>query len=146
MSLFKKKRKTISLRLIEFCQDGYCAVVGESYYQEALLATSTTCEAGPEGRPTFTAVLVAEPRNPHDPNAIAIYSPHGQLGHLSRENALLYQPVLNEVARLGYDGGACEAYLTGGQPDKPFFGVVLRLAGPSECLVELQDEEAEDVS
>ncbi len=139
MSLFKKKPKTISLRLIEFCRDGYCAVVGESHYQDALLATSTICEAGPEGRPTFTAVLIAEPQNPYDPNAIAIYSPHGTLGYLSREDALVYHPVLDEVARLGYDGGACEAYLTGGQPDKPFFGVVLRLAEPSECLAELQE-------
>src|SRR5437762_1943057 len=89
MSLFKKKPKTISLRLIEFCRDGYCAVVGESHYQDALLATSTICEAGPEGRPTFTAVLIAEPQNPYDPNAIAIYSPHGTLGYLSREDAVV---------------------------------------------------------
>lgn len=137
---FKKKPKSFKLEVIELCQDGYCAVVGESHYQEALRATSTICTPGAEGRRTFTAVLIAEPDNPHDANAIAVYSPHGKLGHLSRDNALAYRPVLDEVARLGYPGGACEAYLMGGKPDKPSFGVVLRLADPDECLAQLRAE------
>lgn len=140
LDIFRKTPKTLKLEVIELCQDGYCAVVGESYYQEALRATSVICMPGPEERPTFTAVLIAEPDNPYDANAIAVYSPQGKLGHLSRDNALAYRPVLEEVARLGYSGGACEAHLTGGQPDKPSFGVVLRLAEPDDCLAELRRE------
>lgn len=144
LKLFKKKPKAVSLRVIKLCQDGYCAVVGESHYQDALRATSTICATGPEGRRTFTAVLVAEPQNRYDANAIAIYSPQGRLGYLSREDAIEYHPVLEEVVRLGYDGGACEAHLTGGEPGKPSFGVVLRLADPFECLAGLRDDDADD--
>ena len=42
-----------------------------------------------------------------------------------------------EVTRVGYQGGACEAYLTGGETDKPSFGVVLHLADAESCLAEL---------
>lgn len=136
----KKKPKPLTLNVVELETEGYCAVVGESHYQDALRATSTICTPGPEGRPTFTAVLVAEPDNPYDENAIAIHSAEGKLGHLSRDNALAYRQVMETVAQLGFQGAACEAYLTGGQSDKPSFGVVLRLADPDECLAELRAE------
>lgn len=138
LNFLKKRQKAVSLHAIELCGDGYCSVVGESHYQDALRATSRTCKPGSGGRRTFTAVLVAEPQNPYDANAIAVFSSHGKLGHLSREDAIEYQPVLKEVTRRGHDGGACEAYLTGGERDKPFFGVVLRLADPGRCLQELR--------
>jgi hypothetical protein len=137
MRLFERKSNAIKLEVIELRREGHCAVVGESYHQDALRATSAICTPDREGRPTFTAVLIPEPDNPYDSNAIAVYSPQGKLGHLSRENALAYRPVLEEVARLGYSGAACEAYVTGGQPDKPSFGLVLQLADPDECLDEL---------
>jgi HIRAN domain len=141
VKLFKRKltpkQTSIQLSCVELCGDGYCAVVGESFYQEALRATSRLCTTGADGRSTFTAVLVAEPDNPYDANAIAVYSPAGKVGHLSRDDAFLYQEVITEVARRGYQGGACNAHLTGGQPDRPFFGVVLQLADPDECLDEL---------
>src|SRR5262245_6205798 len=144
LNFFRKRQKAVSLNVIELCGDGYCSVVGESHYQDALRATSETCERGSSGRRTFTAVLVAEPRNPYDANAIAVFSPQGKLGYLSRDDAIEYQQVIEEVGRRGYNGGACEAYLTGGEPGKPSFGVVLRLADPFECLAELRDEEDAD--
>jgi hypothetical protein len=129
---------TIQLSLVTLCEDGYCAVVGESHYQDALRATSRVCAVGPEGRPTFTAALVPEPDNPYDSNAIAVYSPQGTLGHFSRDSAVVYRQLFGEVIRLGYHGGACEAYLTGGAVDKPSFGVVLHLADAGSCLAELR--------
>lgn len=141
MGLLKRltgRQASIHLSCLELCGDGYCAVVGESFYQKALRATSLRCTTSADGRPSFTAVLVAEPNNPYDSNAIAVYSPAGKVGHLSREDALLYQGVVTEVARRGYQGGACSAHLTGGQPDKPFLGVVLQLADPDDCLDELR--------
>lgn len=149
LKLFRK-REAPSVRLVRLCDDGYCAVVGESFYQDALRATSKTCIAGPTGRRTFTAALFAEPANPYDANAVAIHSVHGKLGHLSRENAVAYRPLFQVVRQIGYDGGTCEAYLTGGEPGKPSFGVVLRLADPASCLAQLlvgagtQDTELDD--
>lgn len=139
LNLFRKRPKSLELNVVKLEREGYCAVVGESYYQNALRATRATCKRGPEGRLTFTAILVAEPDNPYDRNAIAVHSSRGKLGHLSRENARAYRPVMEEVKRLGFDGAACEAYLTGGQRGKPSLGVVLRLARPHECLAELRE-------
>ncbi len=143
-NLFKRKVRTADLRLIELCADGYCAVVGESYYQDALLATRGICTTCPEDRPMFTAALVPEPENPYDSDAIAVYSSAGKVGHLSRDHAQGYQPVLKEVTRRGSQGGACDAYLTGGEPGKPSFGVVLRLADPVTCLADLRGENIDD--
>ncbi len=131
---------TVQLSLVTLCEDGYCAVVGESHYQEALLSTSRICFPGPEGRLTFTAALVPELENPYDSNAIAVYSPEGKLGYFSRGTAIDYRQLFAEVARLGYHGAACEAYLTGGTTDKPSFGVVLHLADADSCLAELRGE------
>jgi hypothetical protein len=138
--LFGKRRQreqASRLSLIALCDDGYCAVVGESHYQEALLRTSRDCSTGPEGRPTFLAALVAEPENPYDSNAVAVLSEAGKLGYLARETAAEYREVFLDIARLGYEGGACEAYLTGGTVEKPSFGVVLRVADPASCIAAL---------
>jgi len=146
--LFKKKpttqqKSTIELSLVKLCEDGYCAVVGESYYQDALRATGQICSVGPEGRPTFTAVIVPEPDNPYDSNAIAVYSPEGKVGHFSRDSALAYRELFAEVTRLGYHGGACEAYLTGGAPGKPSLGGGRHLADPESCAAELRGKDWE---
>jgi hypothetical protein len=145
-NLFRKRPKKVQLSLVELSSDGYCAVVGESHYQEALRATSRSCSIGRDSRPTFTAVLVPEPDNPYDSNAVAVHSSVGKLGHLSRESAAEYREVFDEVIQLGYDGGACDAYLTGGEPDKPSFGVVLQLADPSTCLAELRENGAGELA
>lgn len=138
---FKKRPRAVRLSLVELSRDGYCAVVGESHYQDALRATRKICSIGPDSRPTFSAVLLPEPDNPYDSSAIAVHSSQGKLGHLSRENAAKYRELFGEVIRLGYHGGACEAYLTGGELDKPSFGVVLQLADPRNCLAELRDDD-----
>jgi hypothetical protein len=52
----------------------------------------------------FTAVLIAEPANPYDANAIAIHSPAGKVGHLSREGAAAYQALFAELRHRDYDG------------------------------------------
>lgn len=140
MSLFKRRRNephSVTLSLVELCGDGYCAVVGESHYQDALRRTAKICTPGEEGRPSFQAILVAEPNNEYDANAIAVYSTHGKLGYLSRDTAVEYRDVLAAIKRMGSDGGACTALLNGGQPGKPSYGVTLLLAEPDVCLDEL---------
>jgi len=136
----RRNEQASRLSLIALHDDGYCAVVGESHYQEALRQTSRSCSMGPEGRPTFRAALVAEPENPYDPNAVAVVSQSGKFGYLARETAAEYREVFREIARLGYEGGACEAYLTGGTVEKPSLGVVLRLADPATCAGALDSQ------
>lgn len=131
--LFRKKAKGFTLSLLELPSDGFCAVAGESHYQEALRATRSICEGEFEGRPCFTAALVPEPENEYDANAIAVYSPTGKLGYLPRDRAGDYRRLFVELTRRGYHGGGCAAHLTGGDGGKSF-GVVLRLADVDDCL------------
>lgn len=133
LGLFKKRPRAVTLSVLELSSDGFCAVAGESHYQEALRATRSICEGEFEGRPSFTAVLVPEPENEYDGNAIAVYSPKGKLGYLPRDRAGEYRSVFAELTRRGYDGAGCAANLTGGGVGKSY-GVVLRLADPHTCL------------
>jgi hypothetical protein len=135
----RKKTSTVSLSLLELPDDGFVAVVGESHCQDALRATREVCDGEFEGRPAFTAALVPEPGNPYDENAIAVWGPRGRLGYLSRESALEYRDVFDEIRRRGEDGGACAAHLTGGQGGKSY-GVVLRVSYPDDCLTSLLEE------
>jgi hypothetical protein len=83
----------------------------------------------------FQAVLVREPNNPYDSNAIAVYSPAGKIGHLSREDAEEYQEVLIAVEEDGAHAGACSALLRTGSLG--IWGVVLVLSSPDICLEEM---------
>lgn len=143
---FLRNRRAPKLSLVTLSGDGFCAVVGESYYQAALRATRDVCVGEFEGRPVFMASLVAERDNKYDPNAVGVYSPRGKLGYLSREDALRYRDLFDAIHNQAYDGGACEAYLTGGEPDKPSFGVVLHLADPVTCLADLRGENIDDAA
>lgn len=133
--LFRKK-KAFTLSLLELPSDGFCAVAGESHYQEALRATKGICSESFEGRPSFTAALVPERDNQYDGNAVAVYSPQGKLGYLPRDRAYEYRELFSELVKRGYHGGGCAAHLTGGGAGKSY-GVVLRIADPDTCLDEL---------
>jgi hypothetical protein len=125
-----------------------CSVVGESYYQPALERTAAMAvDGGPplpvtvsvkdeRDLPWFQAVLVREPDNAYDSNAIAVYSPAGKIGHLSREDAEEYQDVLLAVEEGGAHGGACSAFLR--RADNGYWGVVLALSTPDFCLEEME--------
>jgi rubrerythrin len=71
-------------------------VVGESFHQDDLwqLAGGFTryrvrCEC--------VAALVPEPENPYDANAIKVLIGHRQVGHLSREDAVIYLPGVRHL-------------------------------------------------
>ncbi len=129
----------MTLSLAELCDEGFVAVVGESHYQNALRATARSCKGKFERRPAFTAALVAEPNNPYDGNAVAVWSPQGKLGYLSRADARAYRRLFEELRRRGFDGGACPVHVTGGDGGKSF-GVVLRLADVETCFAELDEQ------
>lgn len=104
-------------------------VVGESHYENELNRI-----LGSEREATFTASLVPEPANPYDSNAVAVYEVgHGKVGHLDRETAAQWQPVLREIKdRFGVTV-TCDAR-AGGRHDGPI-GVTLD--------IELEDVEQE---
>lgn len=69
-------------------------VVGESMYQDNLWRV-----IGDQAEPwqdrirvKITALLVPEPQNPHDPNAVAVWIDGFKVGHLPKEKASLYLP------------------------------------------------------
>src|ERR1700694_5567755 len=61
-------------------------VVGESYYQDALLRICGGKTADSQHL-AVTATLQPEPLNPYDPNAVAVYIHGLQVGHLARTDA-----------------------------------------------------------
>jgi hypothetical protein len=71
-------------------------VVGESHYQDNLWRLVGGRPADPEERvrADIVAVLAAEPDNSYDANAIAVWIDGLKVGHLSHNDARLYQPGL----------------------------------------------------
>jgi tetratricopeptide (TPR) repeat protein len=109
------------------------SVVGESHYQENLRGLAGGVRK-PDQYIRFDALLVPEPDNPYDPNAVAVVSEeYGTLGHLSREDALRYQGVFQALMRKSCLGET-RASLIGGTRKKPSFGVVLDLLEPDQLL------------
>lgn len=130
-------------------------VVGEASYRPALdlLAGGRT----PDGATNadHTALLLPEPSNEHDPNAVRVFLITGSdgdaslVGYLSREDAVAYRPVIDHLAA---DGrlAVCRASIAGGwdrgQEDRGSFRVQLSLNTPAEILHELGVDVADDVS
>lgn len=76
-----------------------------------------------ECQPGESIILVREPRNKYDKNAVAVYRDkgHQQLGYTSRKDA-------EWIARIIDDGGKLEAKINkiiGGEGDKPNLGVLV---------------------
>ena len=81
-------------------------IVGESNYQPELRRVSKS------GR-TFLAVLMPEPSNPKDPNAIRVVAEGGRtIGYLDRDYARQYREAFALLTRHGRVG-ACRAKLIG---------------------------------
>lgn len=111
-------------------------LVGESFYAKALAEI-----VGPSGESGFGgtmlwASVVPEPQNPYDPNAVGIVINGKKVGHLSRENAVVFGPVALKIIELGFDV-QCAATIVGGRGR---FGVVLDLGTPEACLECLEKE------
>lgn len=116
--------------------DGRVPIVGESFYQPALrrAAGGRTAEPAFESHIPARAVLVPEPRNPHDPNAVRVdlvtSSGLETAGYLARPVAARYQPGLLALGagRLA----TCEARITGGGSGR-FHGCYLHLGPPERA-------------
>lgn len=117
------------------------AAVGEASYQPALrdICGSTRWE---RVRFSCTAALVAEPSNPYDVNAVAVFADcrgtHRHVGYLSRGDALDYQGVVRKAADMGYMI-VCQAHIAGREQgsETPNLGIFLDLPTPEGAIAEL---------
>ncbi|CAM3395359.1 HIRAN domain-containing protein [Kibdelosporangium persicum] len=125
-------------QLVQLYDDGRVSVVGESYYQDALRVAVRGAVAGDDfhSHIPVTAVLVPEPDNEWDENAVRIDLLLGQqtvkVGYLPSELAEEYQPDLLTMHRNG-KLGMCPARVAGGG-DK-YYGVYLHLASPRDTRI-----------
>lgn len=120
----------------------YVDVVGESQHQGGLdrIAGGRTSRGAKVT--DHLALLLPEPTNLQDSNAVRVYlvpSQGGQgaiVGYLSREDAVAYRPVIDRVAA-GGQVTLCYASLKGGWDDGIFFGVMLWIGPPWTLMAEL---------
>jgi hypothetical protein len=109
--------------------DALVRVVGTSHYQPALLEL-TQRRGEEEIRLEKVAVLVPEPENPHDADAIAVFVDERKVGYLARdENRRWRDVVAGRVV-------GCEAMIAG-RGGTTGLGVFLRLPTPTEARAQL---------
>jgi hypothetical protein len=109
--------------------DELVRVVGTSHYQPALLALSGR-RADEEVRVEKVALLVAEPDNPHDPDAVAVFIDDHLTGYLARTENRRWRDVV-AGRRVG-----CEAMIAG-RGGTTGLGVFLRLPTPTEARAQI---------
>lgn len=77
-------------------------VVGESHYGKSIRALFGK-RLQPGGSEIETTVqLLPDPKNKFDRNAVGVWAGSRQLGHLSREDAARYEPVLSSLVAQGW--------------------------------------------
>ena len=106
-------------------------VAGESHYQEALREIVGAAAGDREVAVDTEALLIPEPSNPHDPNAVMVHIDAHLVGYLPRDEAVAYGPTLKELGERGRTG-LCEARIAGrgGDSGTSNLGVFLRLPDP----------------
>jgi hypothetical protein len=113
------------------------AIVGTSYRRDVLARIAGDALRRGE-HVAFTALIVPEPENPHDPNAIAVVADGiGPIGYFSRRDAVRYKAMAEALRRRGAIG-VCEAYLTGGRDDQAPIGVMLEIEGPEDTAQQVR--------
>ena len=115
--------------------------VGESRYQDALeeIAGGRSDRGADHEK---VALLIPEPTNRYDPNAVAVWIEGKIVGYLSRENAEVLQPGIIRLHRQHDRPVACRARIVGGWDrgggDRGHFGVRLYL-DPADFGVDPED-------
>lgn len=131
--------------------DAAVQVVGEAYRQEMVAKARAPglnelppgLNAPPAGY--YKALLVPEPTNRYDPNAIIVALWSGRdwskCGYLARGEAGRYRPVFAYLARGGKSPAiACDAAIVAEAGGR---GVILHLGTPGECMAELTTDDRE---
>jgi hypothetical protein len=117
-------------------------VVGEAQYQGVL-------ERLAGGRSDLSAnvpvscVLLPEPHNPHDANAVAIQVDGATVGYLPRKDAAAFSPCLR-AALVRHEIVQCSGLIVGGwengPEDRGHFGIWLRLPDPADLEQRLRKQ------
>lgn len=77
-------------------------IVGEAYREAQITAAlGRPVKQNQEVEETYEALLVPEPDNPHDPNAISVRVRGQVVGYLSREAAAAYRPIVHRITASG---------------------------------------------
>jgi hypothetical protein len=97
-----------------FSRTARVRVVGVSQYQDAIRLIAGLDEA--DERPLWEglAILIPEPTNPHDPNAVQVVVESSLVGYLDRETAQRLRPVLEAIAEADRARVAVPCRITGG--------------------------------
>lgn len=115
-------------------------VVGEGGYQGSLeiVAGGRTIDGGMNR--DHQALLVPEPSNRYDPNAVEVRIGGMRVGYLSREDAVAYRPAIDLAAASGFTLAAPASIQGGwdrGPLDRGNFGVILHMGQPAEVEAEI---------
>ena len=114
------------------------AAVGEASYQPALRRICGS-DRWEDVRCEVRAVLVPEPSNQFDPNAVMVQVDGQVVGHLSRGDAVEYAPVIGMLAEQ-QSVIVCEALICGRAPgsETANLGIFLHLPSPDDALGEIE--------
>lgn len=136
--------------LVDVPQDGrYLDVVGESRCQSVLEVAAEGRSVDGARQPDHIGVLLPEPTNVYDANAVRVFLPAGRVGYLSRDDAVRYRATIDELAARG-QVLAARASITGGwdrgDGDRGSFGVVLYMNDPDSLLREIREGSEQSTS
>lgn len=121
------KSGTVSVGYILYAGGERLEVVGESFYQDNLERTIRK-----HGR-LVEAILMPEPENEYDSNAVAVLVDGLKVGHLSREVAVMYQSGITRLMTRTGKSVAAAGEITGGDQGRPTYGI--RLTHDSSALL-----------
>ena len=132
-----QKRMEVDAIVLE--GDELVAAVGESNYQHTLRSACGSVRWEDVAYDCL-AVLVPQPSNRHDPNAVMVQVDGQLVGYLSRGDAADYGPAFQTAAAMG-KVIACEARIAGRGPgsDTDNLGIFLHLPGPDEALLDVAE-------
>jgi hypothetical protein len=110
-------------------------VVKGTYHNQDVLAAASGGKRAGRHEHKCQAVLVADPTNPHDPNAVAVYVENLIVGFLARMEAEKYRSAMATLTARGLHL-RCQARIVGGwdngNGDEGYFGVRLNLPSPAQ--------------
>jgi len=88
---------------------------GTDHYQDAIWTAvdGAKSELKRSLRVRTLAMLVPEPRNPHDPNAVAVFIDGRHVGYVPRDPAAALSRRIRALGAAGRLTGACEASIVG---------------------------------
>lgn len=144
MGLFRRRRDprppagtvTASALLLE--GNELVAAVGESHYQETLLAVSGA-RLGDAIEYECVAALVPEPDNLYDANAVMVQVDANLVAYLSREDAASYRSAV-QTAAASQRVIACNARIAGRGRDSDTLnlGIFLKLPNPDIAATDVR--------